>query len=124
MSRIRSHLSYANIVATLALLFAMGGGAVAATHYAITSTKQIKPSVLKQLKGAKGPRGAAGAPGANGAPGPQGSAGTNGKEGKEGPEGVPATKLFAQVSGGRNDQRCGAPGWKRRSMKASPATTS
>jgi len=45
------------IIALAALFLAFGGGAVAANHYLITSTKQIKPSVLKALKGAKGPRG-------------------------------------------------------------------
>jgi hypothetical protein len=29
----RRHLSYANVVATLALVFAMTGGAFAASHY-------------------------------------------------------------------------------------------
>ncbi len=48
------------IIALVALFFAFGGSAVAAHHYLITSTKQIKPSVLKQLKGAKGPKGAQG----------------------------------------------------------------
>ena len=38
-------------MATLALIFAMSGGAYAASHYLITSTKQIKPSVLGHLKG-------------------------------------------------------------------------
>jgi hypothetical protein len=32
MNSLRKHLSYANIVATLALLFAMSGGALAASH--------------------------------------------------------------------------------------------
>jgi len=58
----RRHLSYANVAATLALIFSMTGGAPAASHYVITSTKQIKPSVLKQLRGKSGP------------PGPQGPA--------------------------------------------------
>jgi hypothetical protein len=46
------HLSYANVTATLALIFSMGSGALAANHYLITSTKQIKPSVLRTLHGA------------------------------------------------------------------------
>ena len=54
-SRIRRRATYANVVATLALVFAMSGGALAAARYIITSTKQIKPSVLtaiaKQAKG-------------------------------------------------------------------------
>ena len=56
----RRHLNYANVVATFALVFAMSGGALAAKHYLINSTKQIKPSVLKQLKGNAGKTGPAG----------------------------------------------------------------
>jgi hypothetical protein len=37
-SPIRRHLSYANVVATMALVFAMSGSALAAKHYLITST--------------------------------------------------------------------------------------
>ena len=83
MKPLRKHLSYANVVATLALLFAMGGTAVAANHYLITKTSQIKPSVLKKLKAP----GATGKAGASGAPGAQGVAGNEGKQGKEGPPG-------------------------------------
>jgi cytoskeletal protein RodZ len=49
MKSIRRHLNYANIVATLALLFAMSGGALAAKHYLINSTKQISPKALQAL---------------------------------------------------------------------------
>jgi hypothetical protein len=72
-SSIRKRATYANVVATLALFLALGGGAAyAAKHYVITSKKQIAPSVLHKLKGkpgAAGPAGPAGAPGAPGAPG-------------------------------------------------------
>ncbi len=36
----RRRLSYANVTATLALVFAMSGGAMAANHYLITSTSR------------------------------------------------------------------------------------
>ena len=62
----RKRLSYANVTATLALVFAMSGGAMAANHYLITSTKQINPKVLKKLTGKPGKNGTAGATGATG----------------------------------------------------------
>ena len=73
------------VVAVIALFFALGDGAVAAHHYQIISTKQIKPSVLKQLKGARGPRGLQGATGATGSPGSAGAAGVTGATGARGP---------------------------------------
>ena len=76
MTPLRRHLNYANVVATLALVFAMSGGALAASHYLINSTKQIKPSVLKKLKGSKGARGAPGTKGLTGATGATGATGT------------------------------------------------
>jgi hypothetical protein len=61
-----------NLVAWLALFVALGGTSLAASHYVITSTKQIKPSVIKKLKGN---RGATGQKGAQGAQGLKGAAG-------------------------------------------------
>jgi Collagen triple helix repeat (20 copies) len=83
-----------NIVAWLALFVALSGTSMAASHYIITSTKQIKPSVLRQLRGARGPRGApgamgtAGAKGANGAQGPAGATGSTGSAGSKGEKGT------------------------------------
>jgi hypothetical protein len=91
-SMIRKRLTYANVAMTLALVFAMTGGAYAANKYLITSTKQISPKVLKSLKGkagangAQGPAGAAGAAGPAGATGPAG-AGASGPAGPAGPTG-------------------------------------
>ena len=84
--RSRIHLSPATAIATLALVFAMTGGAYAAKKYIITSTKQISPSVLKALKGASGKSGVNGTNGAQGPAGPAGAAGA-GSAGKEGPKG-------------------------------------
>lgn len=77
----RRRLSYANVAATLALVFSMSGGAIAARHYLITSTQQIKPSVLRKLHGATGARGATGATGSAGAAGPRGETGSTGPKG-------------------------------------------
>jgi hypothetical protein len=92
----RRHLTYANVAATLALVFAMTGGAIAAKHYLIESTKQINPKVLKKLKGNAGKNGATGATGATGktgATGATGAAGAAGAKGETGPAGPLVTTL-------------------------------
>jgi hypothetical protein len=85
---IRRCFTYANVAMTLALVFAMSGGAYAAKHYLVTSTKQISPKVLRALKGARGPVGPVGPVGPAGPVGVQGLAGPAGAPGKEGPPGV------------------------------------
>jgi hypothetical protein len=98
----RKHLSYANVTATLALVFAMSGGALAANHYLITSTKQIKPSVLAKLKGnagAAGLKGATGAAGASGATGPAGAKGETGLQGSPGQSALSPLPSGQSVSG-------------------------
>jgi len=96
MNSLRRHLSYANVVATMALVFAMGGSAVAAKHYLINSTSQIKPSVLKKLKGSAGKTGATGSAGPAGA---AGSAGAKGETGTKGETGAPGSAVaYAHVS--------------------------
>jgi hypothetical protein len=99
LSMIRKRVTFANVALTLALVFAMSGGAYAAKKYLITSTSQISPKVLSALKGKAGPAGPAGAvgvgtAGAQGPTGPAGAAGAKGEtgpEGKEGKQGVPGS---------------------------------
>jgi hypothetical protein len=85
LSKIRRHLSYANVAATLALVFAMSGAALAANQVLITSTNQISHKVLKKLKGNSGAKGAKGATGATGTAGAAGAAGAKGETGERGP---------------------------------------
>jgi hypothetical protein len=106
---IRNRMRYANVVTTLALVFAMTGGAYAVTgkgggpsgpsaviaakgggaggpsapSAAIAATKKGK-SKAKALRGPAGPRGPEGK---QGPAGPQGPAGANGKDGANGSNG-------------------------------------
>jgi hypothetical protein len=77
-------LSPATAVALVALFFALGGTAIAAKHYLITSTSQIKPSVLKKLRGNTG---------GEGPPGPAGP---------QGPAGSGALSQIVEVAGPKN----------------------
>ena len=88
LSFARRRFTYANVAMTLALVLAMSGGAFAAGKFLITSTKQIKPSVLSSLKGKAGPAGPTGAVGLAGGAGPQGPAGLKGETGSPGAPGV------------------------------------
>jgi hypothetical protein len=94
LKTLRRHVNSTTVIAVLALIFAMSGGALAAKRYLINSTKQLSPAVLKALKGKTGPPGANGA---TGAPGANGATGKEGSQGKEGPQGTPATALWAAV---------------------------
>jgi len=83
-------ITYANVTATLALVLAMSGGALAASHYLINSTSQLNPKVIKALKGAAGvagSQGPTGPPGKEGLAGKEGKGGAEGQAGKQGPEG-------------------------------------
>jgi hypothetical protein len=93
--KLQRHMSYANIVATLALVFSMSGAAWAAKHYLITSKAQISPKVIAALRGKRGSEGPAGPEGAigpsgfgaQGLQGPTGLRGVTGEAGSTGPAG-------------------------------------
>ncbi len=125
LATIRKRFTYTNVIATLALVFAMSGGAYAAHRYLITSTKQISPKVLKALQGKRGPvglpgpAGLQGSAGAAGAKGEKGDPGTNGKDGTNG-ESVAmtaATKTqckeggVAFTAGGKTETACNGSPW-------------
>jgi hypothetical protein len=103
----RGRFSYANVTATLALVLSMSGGALAANHYLINSTRQISPKVLKRLEGNTGPPGPVGPtgpPGATalaGATGAMGAIGATGAAGARGATGAAGTaKVFGMVTAG------------------------
>jgi hypothetical protein len=98
MRSFRHRLTYSNVIATLALFIALGGGAYAALKLPANSvgTKQIKdkavtakklgPSAVALLRaGPAGPQGIKGEAGAKGDPGAGGSQGPAGDKGPAGP---------------------------------------
>jgi hypothetical protein len=93
--RLRKRFTYTNVILTVALVFAMTGGAYAAKHYLITSTKQISPNVLKTLAGKKGPAGPAGVVGPAGPAGPAGK-GEKGDPGSNGTNGTNGTSVTSK----------------------------
>ncbi|MCL2769501.1 MAG: collagen-like protein [Solirubrobacterales bacterium] len=114
-SAVRNRVTYANVAATLALVFAMSGGALAAKRYLITSARQISPKVLKELKGTDGKPGANGAqglagptgpPGAEGKRGAQGAPGEAGREGKPGTNGTSVTSASFKGAKTVGSEKC------------------
>jgi len=93
MKSLKPRLTYANVIATLALFLALGGGAYAAVKLPKNSVgaKQLKAgavtpaklsaSAVSALAGKPGPQGPQGAPGAQGAQGSPGSPGSPGAPG-------------------------------------------
>ena len=86
--RIRSRLTPSTVIATLALLFAITGGAYATKRYLITSRAQISPKVLQGLQGKTGATGPAGLAGPTGHPGATGDTGPRGEKGEAGSPGA------------------------------------
>lgn len=117
----RTHLSYANVMATIAVFIALGGSSYAAVTLSKNSVraKHIKNGEVKRADLGRNAVdsskvkdgslraqdfGAAQLPaGPQGRPGPQGAAGapgSGGAKGDKGDPGDPATRLWAAVEGG------------------------
>ena len=111
LSRLRAHLTYANVVATIAVFIALGGSSYAALKLpknsvgseqlkpnSITSAKvkggslsttDLKASARSLLRGRSGPRGVQG---------PQGTTGKTGAKGSTGPRGAAGSaRAYATV---------------------------
>lgn len=111
-NRLRLKLTYANVIATIALFLALGGGAWAATAFPRNSvgSAQIKNGAVTGEKirggtllasafkagelpvGTQGETGPQGEPGPQGETGPRGETGSAGKAGPEGEAGEPGVR--------------------------------
>lgn len=101
-SRIRTHLTYANVVASLALFLVLAGGTAVAASTFVSKSSQLRNGVVTNAKVRKGTlaadrltrkaraslrgqRGLRGLPGTPGAPGAAGAPGAPGTPGPAGP---------------------------------------
>lgn len=118
-SAIRKHLNPATVVAFMALVFAMTGGAFAATGGGGAGAKassSVTPSAAAAKAKAKpkakaGPRGPAGPAGKNGATGATGAAGAQGPAGAAGAKGEAGAAGATGAIGAQGPQgEQGAPG--------------
>jgi hypothetical protein len=108
------------VIAILALVLALGGSAVAAKRYLITSARQISPKALQEIAATSKPSGSAtpGAPGGTGPQGPKGDPGPKGDTGERGPIGPPGESIgsgggeigWVVVDGAGNLVRASGPG--------------
>jgi len=83
LSPLRNRFGIPGVIAVIALVFAMLGGAYAATN----NGGGKATASAKGPRGPRGPRGKTGPTGPQGAPGLQGAAGANGKDGANGSNG-------------------------------------
>lgn len=106
MNRVRKHLTFANLIASLALFIALGGVGYAAVKIpeksvgtaqlknGAVTTPKISQAARNSLRGQAGPEGAVGPigkAGPKGATGDTGAPGSAGATGSTGPQGEPGT---------------------------------
>jgi hypothetical protein len=112
LKRFRFRPTYSNVVATMALFFALAGGAWAATQLpkeSVGSTQLAKGAVTpaklsdQAKKGFTGARGEAGAQGALGPRGNEGPRGENGAAGATGPQGIRGATGATGATGSRGE---------------------
>jgi hypothetical protein len=87
-STLRTRFGIPGVISVMALVFAMFGGAYAASN---SSDGGKATASAKAKKGPRGPKGATGPAGPAGPAGPQGSGGANGKDGAPGAAGAAGT---------------------------------
>lgn len=103
MKRLRGNLTYANVMATIAVFMVLGGSAVAATHLPGNSvgTKQLKKGAVTPGKlSAKTRQALAGPAGPVGPAGPKGDRGPRGPEGQQGVAGATGNEPLVVVAEG------------------------
>lgn len=131
--KVADRLTYANVMATVAVFVVLGGGAYALTNREKTQIKKIAKKQASKLdknieltpgpKGDQGPRGNVGPQGPKGDIGPQGPKGDTGQDGVDGQDGAtgppgppgtlpPATYTEFGLPSDNPGDGCATPGYE------------
>jgi hypothetical protein len=113
-SPLRNRFGIPGVISVIALVFAMFGGAYAA------SNSGGGKATASAKKGPRGPRGPKGPAGPAGPQGPQGPAGANGKDGANGSNGANGTSVTSTEFAGEEEGHCEEGGSK---FKSASGTT-
>jgi hypothetical protein len=114
MNRLRSKLTYSNVMVTVLAVLVIGGGTAYAASEMLpknsVGSKQIKKEAVTPSKLSKASKAALTGPsGAVGATGPQGKEGKEGSPGEQGEEGAPGTALaYATILNGQVSEFSGS----------------
>lgn len=111
-STLRTRFGIPGVISVIALVFAMFGGAYAASN---SSGGGKATASAKAKKGPRGPKGATGPAGPAGPSGPQGAAGANGKDGANGSNGAsgsPGAGVTVEEFSGTKEGHCTEGGSK------------
>ncbi len=99
-STLRNRFGIPGVISVMALVFAMFGGAYAASNSGKATTSAKAKKGPRGPKGATGPAGPAGPAGPQGPKGDQGPAGEEGEQGPKGAPGAPGPKGDPWTAGG------------------------
>ncbi len=108
-STLRTRFGIPGVISVIALVFAMLGGAYAASSNDSGKATASKAKVVKGPRGPKGATGPAGPQGPSGADGKDGASGSNGKDGASGTDGASVTSTeFSGAHAGCSESRGGS----------------
>jgi Collagen triple helix repeat (20 copies) len=111
-STLRNRFGIPGVISVIALVFAMFGGAYAASNSSGGGKATASAKAKKGPRGPKGATGPAGPAGAQGPVGPAGAKGDNGVSGANGAAGAPGASVTSEEFAGSKEGHCSEGGTK------------
>jgi hypothetical protein len=119
LSSLRTRFGIPGVISVIALVFAMFGGAYAASNNSGGGKATASAKGPRGPRGKTGPAGPAGPQGPAGAKGDTGAAGSNGKDGTNGTNGAAGTSVTVEEFAGEKEGHCETNGGSKFTVGAS-----